>query len=110
MIRIFRVNANRSSIQTKLNSFLSVKEDMYLTLKQLYELELLFNNLGLLKYVFVYPSLFLYISITLGILMNIFILVGYTTDDNPPGENVYSNIKLFFVLDKDGKYNLYNTN
>src|SRR6185295_5724881 len=39
MIRLFREKANRTSIQTKLNSLLSVKEDMFLTLKQLYELE-----------------------------------------------------------------------
>ena len=57
MIRDFREKANRTSIQTKLNSLLSVKEDMYMTLQQLYELETFFKKSGPLKYVFLYPKL-----------------------------------------------------
>ena len=100
MIKSFMENSNRSSIQTKLNSLLSVKEDMYLTLKQLYQVETVYSKIALLKYLFMYPKFFQYSSIILGIIMNILILVSYTTDDNPSGDLLIKNTKLFMIVNK----------
>ncbi len=100
MIKDFRERANRSSIQTKLNSLLAEKDNLYLTIKQLYDLEVAFTKLGVINYLFKYPKLLQYLSLGLGIIMNIFILVGYNADEeNSIEKNPLKNINLFFILD-----------
>ena len=80
MLKNFREHANITSVQTKLVSLLSVKEDMYRNLKQLYGLELYFEKLGPGKYLFMYPKLLSSINLAIGIIINIMILLSFTRE------------------------------
>jgi hypothetical protein len=63
-----------------------------------------FKRLGPIKIFFNYPNLYLYCCIALAIIMNIFILLGFTTRnlDGTKTENL-NNINLFFILDSTSK-------
>jgi hypothetical protein len=104
MILKFRRKCNSTSIQSKLNSLISEKDELYLTLKQLYRVENYLKELGAIKILFMYPKVFQYIGIFLGIIMNIFILVGYTTIGADPTIDILKNIRLFYILDLSSKY------
>ena len=88
MIKNFEEKANRSTLQTKLNSILGESEQMYLTLKQLYKLESLFRKAGPFKFLFIYPNVIETICLLLGFIMNFCIFFGFNMEKVNDKENV----------------------
>jgi len=107
LIKEFKENADRTSIQTKLNAFLAEKDVIYEKIKLVYFVELLFKKLSFFKWLFMYPNFYKKCSLFLCILMNISILFSFTKDGlHDPGfpieESFIYNVKFYLALDYQG--------
>ena len=95
MLKTFQEEANRTSVQTKLMALLGEKDKLYETLKKLYELEEFFSKTGPFKFLFIYPNIIEFICLILGIIVNVFILIGYNVDKDEDQKDVLQNVQLF---------------
>ena len=95
MVKNFHENANRRSIQTKLNSLISEKESYYQTLKQIYQIELFFEKAGPFRFLFTSPKAVQIITLIISVIMNILILIGYNSEDDEDGKKLLQNVILF---------------
>ena len=95
MLKTFQEEANRTSVQTKLSALLGEKDRLYETLKQLYDLEEFFSKTGPFKFLFIYPNVIEFICLILGIIVNVFILLGYNIVNDEDQKDVLKNIQLF---------------
>lgn len=95
ILKEFQTEANRTSIQTKLNALLNQKDEYYQTMLQLYKLELVFKKTGPLQYLFTYPKVIQIICLILTFVMNVFILIGYNVENDKDQKDVLKNVILF---------------
>ena len=95
MLKTFQEEANRTSIQTKLNALLSEKDSLYQTIQQLYKLELVFKKTGPLQFLFTFPKVIQFICLVLTFIMNVFILIGYNVENDKDQKDVLKNVILF---------------
>ena len=109
MLKTFQEEANRTSIQTKLNALLSEKDSLYQTIQQLYKLELVFKKTGPLQFLFTFPKVIQFICLVLTFIMNVFILIGYNVENDKDQKDVLKNVILFGLTEKS-KYNINNIN
>jgi hypothetical protein len=69
----------------------------------IFRVEMFFRKLGVIKFFFNYPNFYMAACITLAIIMNFFILLGYSILDEDGEDLDLNNINLFFVLDYKSK-------
>jgi hypothetical protein len=68
-----------------------------------------FKRLGLIRLIFNYPNFYMASCITMAIIMNIFILLGFSIrSENVNTENI-NNVELFFTLNNESKKIYFNT-
>ena len=95
ILKEFQTEANRTSIQTKLNALLNQKDEYYQTLLQLYKLELIFKKTGPLQYFFTYQNVIKIICLILTFVKNFFILIEYNIKNDKDQKDVLKNVILF---------------
>ena len=89
----FEDNANRTSGQTKLISFMNEKNKIYQKIKQLSSLEEFFNN-TIFRIFFIYPSEVQLVGFILIVLMNLLIFVGYNAEKDDDGNEPLFHVEL----------------
>ena len=103
MRKDFDDNADRSTIQTKLMSLINKKEQIYMTLRQINNLESKYKKFWPLKYLLMYPNKVQLIGLILIIIMNFFIFIGYNAENDKDQHDVIYNVKIFELNETESK-------
>ena len=103
MLVDFRREANRTSIQTKINSIFNQNQFFYDQTKHFEKAENFFAKFGKISVLFNSPKLFQNLAFTLSVIMNLLILFGYNVEgltfsstEERDAERL-KNINLFFT-------------